>query len=327
MKCIYFIIPCYNESEIITETGKIMSEKVENLIENNIIAPSSKILYVDDGSKDNSWALIKNIVRESSKVSTAIRLSRNEGHQNALMAGMKTAYDFADGVVTLDADLQQDINALDEFIEKYEQGKDIVLGIRRSRNTDNIFKKVSANLFYGLMKILGTDTIRNHADYRLLSHDALTALFQYSETQLFLRGIIASMGFDTDTVMFDVKKGIRGGVSKYSFGKMVSLALNGITSLSIRPVHLIFEIGVMTLIASVVMIIYNIIIYYKGIAVPGWTSILCSIWFLGGLVLMGLGVVGEYIGKTYLETKHRPLFFVKERVNLDEQDTTSSGTF
>lgn len=321
MACLYLVVPCFNEEEIIENTNYVISQKLQELIEKGIINSNSKVLYVDDGSKDSTWKKIQKISQDN-KFVTAIRLARNEGHQNALMAGMRCAYDYADIVITIDADLQQDINALEEFILKYHSGKDIVFGIRNSRKTDGLIKKVTAIAFYRLMKLLGTDTITNHADYRLMSHDALTALFEYRETQLFLRGIIASMGFETDVVKFDVQER-KAGKSKYSMWKMITLALNGITSLSIRPMHLVFYLGVTALLISTGMIIYNIYIYSQGIAVQGWASLLCSIWFLGGLTLASIGIIGEYIGKTYMETKQRPLYFIKEKVNLNEQSRTS----
>lgn len=315
--CLYLVVPCYNEEEIIESSNRQLIAKMQEMMQTKLISTDSRILYVDDGSKDGTWKIIKKICAKSTAMATAIRLSRNEGHQNALMAGMVTAYKYADAVITIDADLQQDISVLDEFIRKYLGGVDIVFGIRNSRKEDGIFKKISALLFYTLMKWFAKDTIPNHADYRLLSHDAMTALFEYRETQLFLRGIIASMGFDTDIVKFDVKKR-QAGKTKYSISKMLTLAVNGITSLSIKPIHLVFGMGMVALAVSAGMIIYDISIYIRGIAVPGWTSQLCSIWLLGGLILISIGIVGEYIGKTYMESKRRPLWFIREVLNLDE---------
>lgn len=313
--CLYIIVPCYNEEAVIELSNTILMDRLQELQSKKLIAEQSKILYVDDGSKDSTWEKIRAITENNTCV-CAIRLARNEGHQNALMAGMKTAAQIADVIITIDADLQQDVGVIEEFLEKYKLGADIVFGIRNSRETDSVSKRLTASLFYSVMKLLGTETIRNHADYRLMSRNALNALFEYRETQLFLRGIVASMGFSTDEVYFDVKKRM-AGKTKYSFGKMLSLAFNGITSLSIRPVHLVFNMGVITTLISVVMIIYNLVVYIQGLTVPGWTSILCSLWFLGGLMLISQGIIGEYIGKTYMETKRRPLYYIKDKINID----------
>ena len=247
-----------------------------------------------------------------------IRFSKNEGHQNALYAGYLTGYRAGcDAVISIDADLQQDVDAIEDFIAEYKNGSDIVLGIRKSRSSDGYLKKITAELFYSIMNTLGTKTIRNHADYRLLSRRAVDCLSEYGETQLFLRGLISSMGLVQSRVYFEVKEREQGR-SKYSIKKMLNLAFNGITSFSIKPMHMIFCCGMATMLTSVVMIIYNVVVWYKGTAEPGWASILCSIWFLGGMNFTFLGVIGEYIGKAYMEIKHRPLYFVKERFNLDE---------
>lgn len=281
MVCLFLVVPCYNEEEIIEDSNKKIINRLHRLIEAKVIDQSSRVLYVDDGSRDRTWELIRKLSSENADYISAIRLARNEGHQNALMAGMQAAYEHCDVVVTIDADLQQDIEVLDEFIQKYKEGNEIVFGIRKSRNTDTFGKKISANLFYHFMNFLGTKTIKNHADYRLMSKMALTALFEYGETQLFLRGIIATMGFKSDTVYFEVKQRT-AGKTKYSLGKMLSLAINGITSLSIKPLHMVFYLGIGVLFISIIMIIRNLYIWSTGIAVSGWTSILCSLWALGG---------------------------------------------
>lgn len=315
--CLYLVVPCYNEEEILEETNCELASKLQSMISEKQISSESKILYVDDGSKDNTWEILKEICAKQSTMTTAIRLSRNEGHQNALMAGMSIAYKYADAVITIDADLQQDIDVLGEFVKKYIGGADIVFGIRNSRKEDGFFKKTSASLFYMIMRWFAKDTIPNHADYRLLSHNAMMALFEYNETQLFLRGLISSMGFDTDTVIFNVRQR-KAGKTKYSISKMLTLAVNGITSLSIKPIHLVFGMGLIALLVSAGMIVYNISIYLNGIAVPGWTSQLCSTWLLGGLILISIGIVGEYVGKTYMEAKRRPLWFIREAININE---------
>lgn len=323
----YFVVPCYNEEEILAQTHEALAKKLEDLTGKSLISRESRILYVDDGSTDHTWQELKKIaLRDPDRVS-AIRFARNEGHQNALLGGMKEAYAYADFVVTIDADLQQDLSVLEEFIEHYDAGKDIVFGVRNSRKTDGFFKKTTASLFYGLMRLLGTETIQNHADYRLMSKAALTALFEYPETQLFLRGMIASMGFDTGVVRFEVQERTGGGKTRYSLRKMLGLAVNGITSMSIRPLQAVFLMGIVAFIISIFMIIYNVSVYLKGITVPGWTSSLCSVWLLGGCNLIGTGLLGEYVGKTYLEAKHRPMYFIKERIHPDEQNRTPEQTF
>lgn len=314
---IIIVIPCYNEEEALPTTIAALSEKLRCLKEEGAVSGQSGLLFVDDGSSDATWEIIRR-GGEAEPALSGIRLSKNVGHQNALMAGMKCAFDArADGVITIDADLQQDIDAMDEFIRKYKDGADIVCGIRTSRDRDGFLKRTTAGVFYGLMRFLGTNVIENHADYRLLSREALGALLEYSETQLFLRGSILELGFRIEYVYFYVKERTQGK-SKYSPSKMFSLALNGITSFSIRPMHFICYCGLIVMLISIGMIIYNIAIWAKGIAVPGWSSILCSIWFLGGLVLFFLGVIGEYLGRTYMEVKRRPLFHIWERVNIDE---------
>lgn len=319
---LYIVIPCFNEQDVIRNTNQKVLCKLCSMINNGIISEKSGILYVDDGSQDNTWNYIKEFVTEYEKQNMeasgrgnikGIKFARNEGHQNALMAGMKYIYKISDVVITIDADLQQDIGVLDRFVEKYEKGSDIVFGIRNSRDTDKWGKKISASLFYKLMKGLGTKTIPNHADYRLLSRKAMENLFQYGETQLFLRGIIADMGFRTSEVYFDVKER-EAGESKYTLGRMIHLAMNGITSLSVKPLHLVFNLGAVAVIISLFMIIYNVLMWGKGITVQGWTSILCSLWLIGGVILVSLGVIGEYIGKLYLEEKKRPLYFIEEEV-------------
>ena len=324
---LYIVIPCFNEQDVIKNTNQKVSCKLDSMINNGAISEKSGILYVDDGSQDKTGNYIKEFVIENERRSVkdsvccnikGIKFARNEGHQNALMAGMKYIYEMSDVVITIDADLQQDIEALDKFIEKYEEGSDIVFGIRNSRDTDKWTKKLSASLFYKVMQSLGTKTIPNHADYRLLSRKAMDNLFKYEETQLFLRGIIADMGFRTSKVYFDVKER-EAGESKYTLSRMVHLAMNGITSLSVKPLHMVFNLGVVAVIISIFMIIYNVLMWGRGITVQGWASILCSLWLISGVILIGLGVIGEYIGKLYLEAKKRPLYFIEEEVGEDNE--------
>lgn len=313
------VVPCYNEQDALPFTIGVLQDKLAGLMRKEMIDASSRLLFVDDGSSDATWDIIKNTGSCMESVQ-GIRFSRNEGHQNALMAGMRYAYcEGADAVITIDADLQQDVDAIDDFLEKYRRGADIIYGIRNSRQTDGLFKKLTAGLFYRMMSLLGARTVKNHADYRLLSRNALSALLEYGETQLYLRGMVSTLGFTEDRVYFDVKER-ENGKSKYSVSKMLALAFNGITSFSIGLIHMIFMVGIAVTIASFVMIIYNIIIWAKGMAVPGWASILCSIWFFGGLNFIFIGIIGEYVGKSYMEMKRRPLFHVRERVNIDGQN-------
>ncbi|MCR5626988.1 MAG: glycosyltransferase family 2 protein [Lachnospiraceae bacterium] len=319
MSCLYLIVPCYNEEECIQDTVRRLSDKLSKLMENKIVDDNSRILYVNDGSSDRTWELLKKAAEKDPSHISAVSLSRNEGHQNALWCGLNVAYPEADITISIDADLQQDIDAIEKFVEKYNEGNDVVLGIRKSRNTDGFMKKMSATLYYKLMDLLGTKTVPNHADYRLLSRKALSALLEYGETQLFLRGIVANLGFNTGYVYFDVKPREKGS-SKYSVSKMMSLAFNGITSLSIRPMQFMSLLGVIALIVSVIMIIKNIITFFRGEAVVGWASTVCTIWMLGGINLLCMGLLGEYIGKIYLEAKHRPVYFIMDSVNVEKED-------
>jgi len=309
---LYIVVPCYNEEEVLLVTVAQIKHKLESLIERKVVSSESRILFIDDGSKDNTWELIKSYYIESDGLVSGIRLAANVGHQNALLAGLYTASDVCDVTITIDADLQQDINAIDSFLDKYYRGCDIVYGIRNTRDSDRFLKKTTALFFYKLMASLGVTITKNHADYRLMSKGAIQALKSYKEVNLFLRGIIPMLGFQTDMVYFDVKDRF-AGTSKYTLSKMVALALNGITSLSIRPIRAIALIGGLTFIISVIIAIYHVILFFLGsIPIQGWTTITLSIWALGGLQLIALGVVGEYIGKIYLETKERPKFIIWE---------------
>lgn len=312
---LYIVAPCYNEEDVIEESSRILLEKLESLINNQKVDVKSKILFVNDGSKDKTWSLI-HVQHNRNKRICGLNLSKNVGHQNALLAGMIIAKEKADVIITIDADLQQDIEAIDSFLEKYCEGAEIVYGIRNSRNTDKPFKKLTALIFYKLIKILGGDVIENHADYRLMSKKSLEALGDYREVNLFLRGIIPMLGFKTDVVYFDVQKRF-AGTSKYTITKMFGLAINGITSLSIRPIRIITFLGGFVFIISVLMVIYSLGAFFRGEVVAGWTSNMCVVWSLGGIQLLSIGIIGEYIGKTYLETKQRPRYTI-EGVLWDE---------
>lgn len=306
---LYIVVPCYNEEEVLFETSKRLKEKMDSLLERELITAESRIMFVDDGSRDKTWEIISGLVK-SDEVFSGVKLSKNRGHQNALLAGLMTAKQCADCVISMDADLQDDINAVDEFIEKYNQGNDVVYGVRSSRNTDTAFKRVTAQGFYRFMKMLGVDIIYNHADYRLMSKRALDALEQYKEVNLFLRGIVPLVGFKWDTVEYERHERF-AGESKYPLKKMLSFAFDGITSFSIRPIRIITSLGFLIFIASLISIIVLLLLKLVGSTVQGWTTLMASIWMIGGIQLLSLGVIGEYIGKIYKEVKQRPRYVIE----------------
>ena len=279
-------------------------------MEQNKITPDSKIVFIDDGSKDRTWEIIKEL-HEKNPVYQGIKLSRNRGHQNALLCGLMTLKDKADAVISIDADLQDDINAFDAMLEKYEAGCDVVYGVRSKRETDTFFKRFTAEAFYKILNKMGAKVIFNHADFRLMSKRALAAFSQYKETNIFLRGMVPLVGYKSDIVTYERFERL-AGESKYPLKKMLALAWEGITSLSIQPIRMITWLGAIIFIISIIMIIYSLISLIAGTAVSGWASTLCSIWALGGLQLLAIGIIGEYIGKIYLEAKRRPRFIVEE---------------
>ena len=313
---LYIVVPCYNEEEVLPETAKRLREKLRTLTEAGKISAKSRILFVNDGSRDKTWQLIEGL-HKTDPIFSGVNLSRNRGHQNALLAGLMTARDRADMVVSMDADLQDDINAVDEMVERFHEGCDIVYGVRSARDTDTFFKRFTAEAFYKLIKKLGGDVVFNHADYRLMSRRALEALANYKEVNLFLRGIVPMLGYKTATVEY--ARGERfAGESKYPLKKMLSFAMEGITSLSTRPIKFITMLGFGIFAVSILMLIYTIVRWATGAAITGWASTLCSIWAIGGLMLLAIGVIGEYIGKIYLETKERPRYLIEQV--LDEQE-------
>lgn len=316
---LYLVVPCYNEEEVLPHTAEVMREKMRRLQEEGKISPKSKILFVNDGSRDNTWNIIHELCSRDSFFS-GLCFSRNFGHQSAILAGMMAARPHADMVVTIDADLQQDIEALDRFIECYQNGCEVVYGVRNDRNTDSFFKRMTATAFYRIMHWLGCQVMSNHADYRLLSRRALDALAEYQEVNLFLRGLIPTMGFASDVVYFDVKER-EAGVSKYTFSKMMKLAIDGITSMSIRPIRLITVMGFLVCLFSIGMIIYCIYDWTQGRNVPGYTTTLVVSLLMGGLTLFSLGIVGEYVGKIYLEAKARPRYIVQSFIWKDQNVT------
>lgn len=312
MKTLYIVIPMFNEEEVIDETTKRLRIKVNDLIKKKIISKDSKVLYVNDGSKDKTWEKITQINKED-KLFTGISLSRNKGHQNALVAGLLTARNYADVVISMDADLQDDINAIDEMLEKYHNGCDIVYGVRSARKKDTFFKKVTAEGFYKFMKLMGVDIVYNHADYRLTSKRVLDEFSNFKEVNLFLRGIFPLIGFKTDVVYYERAERF-AGTSKYPLKKMLNFAWDGITSFSVKPLRFICVLGFLILFISIIIMIYAFIRKVTGNNVEGWTFITISIWFLGGLQMLSLGIVGEYIGKVYNETKQRPRYIIEENL-------------
>jgi glycosyltransferase involved in cell wall biosynthesis len=308
MSILYLVVPCHNEEEVIPETAAQLCTKLLSMIEKGICSAKSKILFIDDGSTDQTWPLIVDLYNRNDLI-CGLKLSNNFGHQNALMAGLITIKDLADCVISLDADLQDDIEVLDQFLDKYHNGCEVVYGVRKKRETDTFFKRVSAFLFYKLMKALGVKIIYNHADYRLMSKKAVDALAEYQEANLFLRGIIPQIGFKSDIVYYDRNPRF-SGKSKYSVKKMMSFAMDGITSFSIKPLKLISHLGIFISCLSIFALLYALILKLCGTSVPGWFGTVVSIWLIGGIQLFCLGVLAEYIGKTFKEVKQRPRFLV-----------------
>lgn len=307
---LYLVIPCYNEEEVLAETSARLKKKMYDLIEKNKIDQKSRVIFVNDGSGDSTWELIS-MLHQQDKLFGGINLTRNRGHQNALLAGLMTVKDYADMVISMDADLQDDIDAIDEMIDKYAQGIDIVYGVRSRRAKDTFFKKATAEGFYKIMNSMGANTVFNHADYRLMSKRALEGLSQFEEVNLFLRGIVPMIGYPTDVVYYE--RGERfAGESKYPFGKMLSFAIEGITSLSTKPIRMITFLGFFIFLVSIGILIYSLVRHFMGATIVGWTTLMVSVWGIGGLILLSLGVVGEYIGKIYLETKARPRYIVEQ---------------
>ena len=307
---LYLVVPCYNEQEALRKTTQEIDKKIAHLIKKKAISNQSRVVLVDDGSKDKTWSIIKTL-HDRNSLFVGLKLSRNRGHQNALLAGLFFAKERADIVVSMDADLQDDINAIDAFITEYSNGYDIVYGVRSSRDTDTVFKRQSAQLFYKLMRAMGVDLVYNHADFRLMSRRSLDELAKYSEVNLFLRGIIPLIGFPSTIVEY--KRFERtAGESKYPLKKMLSFAFNGVTSFSVKPIRLMFFLGSIFFVASLGFLIYILAQNLLGNTIEGWSFIACSLWFIGGVQMVSIGLLGEYIGKVYSETKARPRYVVEE---------------
>lgn len=306
-----FVIPCYNEEAALHVTAGALKTKIRQLEDSHAIAKDSIVIFVDDGSSDETWNVIEGLHRDDPVVFHGVKLAHNRGHQNALFAGLMRALSLdVDAAVSMDADLQDDPDAVDAMVQEYMQGAEIVYGVRDNRETDTAFKRGTAHAFYALMKWLGTETVPDHADYRLMSRTALQALSQYKESNLFLRGLVPSLGFKTAKVYY--KRGTRvAGESKYPLRKMVAFAVEGVTSFSTKPLTMITGLGLFSVFVGIAMLVYTLVSVFSGHAVAGWGSMMCSMWILGGFILLALGITGEYIAKIYLEVKARPRYIVE----------------
>ena len=309
MEKLAIVVPCYNEEQVLQLTNTSLLGIIENLIQKGKIDSDSFIFYVDDGSKDNTWNIIEKFYKEN-KHTNGLKLAGNVGHQNALTSGLIAVKDVADIIISIDADLQDDINMIEAMVDKYHEGNDIVYGVRNDRRTDSFFKRNTAKLFYKTMKIMGIKSVYNHADFRLMSKRAVEQFSNYKEINLFLRGIIPLLGYKTEKVFYE-RKERTAGESKYPLKKMLALAFEGITSFSIRPIKIVFYLGCIIIMCSITAAIYALISYITGKAVAGWTSLILSIWFIGGVQLLSIGLIGTYIGKIYMEVKHRPRYNIE----------------
>ena len=307
---LYYCIPCYNEEEVLPETAARLSEKLREQIGKGLVSKKSRILFINDGSRDRTWQIICEL-HEKDPIFSGLNLSKNRGHQNALLAGLMTVKDIADVAISMDADLQDDITASDQMLEKYLDGCDVVYGVRSKREKDSFFKRFTAETFYKGMNAMGANTIYNHADYRLLSARALDGLAQFGEVNLFLRGVVPMIGYPSDVVYYERAERF-AGESKYPLRKMLAFAIEGVTSLSTRPLQMITCLGGFVFIGSIVALIYSLVRHFTGHTIVGWTTTILSIWAIGGAILLSLGVIGEYIGKIYLESKSRPRYIVEQ---------------
>ncbi|MCR5653901.1 MAG: glycosyltransferase family 2 protein [Ruminococcus sp.] len=310
MEKLWLVIPCYNEEEVLPETSMRLYKIMADMITNDKISPESKIAFVNDGSKDDTWKLIEKY-HNNLDMFVGINLSRNKGHQNALLAGLTVAKEYADMVITLDADLQDDITKIPEFVDKYYEGNDIVYGVRNNRDTDTGFKRTTAQGFYKFMRALGVDIVENHSDYRLMSKRAIEGLLEFGEVNVFLRGIVPQIGYPSAIVEYKRNERL-AGESKYPLKKMLAFAFDGITSFSIKPLRISLILGMLSFLVAIGFLIYSIVRFFMGQTVGGWASTIVSLWAIGGLQLLMIGIVGEYIGKIYLETKRRPKFIIEK---------------
>lgn len=307
---IAIVIPCYNEEQALPITAREILALIDRMADDELISRDSYILCCNDGSRDATWKVITDLHDADNRLK-GISLAHNRGHQYALLAGLMTAKDACDAAISIDADLQDDPNAIIEMVRKFRDGKEIVFGVRSSRKTDTWFKRTTAHAFYSFQNAMGLETVYDHADYRLMSHRALELLSQYGESNLFLRGIIPQIGLETDIVTYERNERV-AGESKYPLSKMLSFSIDGITSFSARPMRWIFMTGLILLVLDIFIAIYVLLAYFHHSAISGWTSIMLSVWFLGSLILMGIGIVGEYVGKIYIEVKNRPRYAIKD---------------
>lgn len=307
---LYIVVPCYNEEEMLPITAQALLKKLDSLIALGRVSKQSRIMFVDDGSKDKTWEIIEKL-SNAAPAFVGIKLSRNRGHQNALLAGLMTAKDRCDITVSMDADLQDDVDAVDRFLDEYEKGAQIVYGVRSSRDKDTAFKRNTARMYYRTLEHLGVEITYDHADYRLMSKEALEGLARFKEVNLFLRGLVPMVGYKSATVKY-VRNEREKGESKYPLKKMISFAIEGITSLSVKPIRFITFLGIFVFLISIILLIRFFVIWCMGKAVAGWATIVISIWGIGGLQLLAIGIIGEYIGKIYLETKQRPRYIIEK---------------
>ncbi len=316
---LYMVVPCYNEEEVLHETAKRLKEKYCSLIERKLISKDSRVVFVNDGSKDKTWSIISELHEAEPDFFSGINLAHNAGHQNAVLSGLMTVKEICDMAITMDADLQDDINTIDAMVEKYYEGNQVVYGVRSARDTDTFFKKTTAEGFYKFMKVMGADVVYNHADFRLMSKRVLQELSNFREVNLFLRGMVPLIGFQSCNVYYERHERF-AGESKYPLKKMLSFAINGITSFSTKPLKLITSVGMFMSFISILMFIWAIVTKITGFTTIGWSSTMCSIWFIGGLQLLALGIIGEYVGKIYAEVKQRPRYIVAEFINKNSEN-------
>lgn len=316
MKTLYMVIPCFNEEPVLEETSKQLMEVYQSMMNEKLISEASRIIFVNDGSTDLTWKKIQELHNQN-RLFGGINLSRNRGHQNAVLAGLLTVKDDCDIMISMDADLQDDVAVIPEMVRQYNAGFDVVYGVRDNRQTDTAFKRITAQTFYKFMSLMGVETVYNHADFRLMSRRVVEGLAEFGEVNLFLRGMIPLVGFPSTNVYYHRKERF-AGESKYPFTKMLSFAIEGITSLSIKPMRMITDLGFFVFMMSIVILIYSLVRHYTGATIVGWTTTVASIWAIGGLILLSQGIIGEYIGKIYLETKSRPRFIIESYLNNKE---------
>ena len=316
---LYMVVPCYNEEAVLETTASVLEKKYAQLIEKELISEKSRVVFVNDGSADNTWSIISRLHSQKPLLFSGINLAHNRGHQNAVLAGLMTVKELCDAVITMDADLQDDVEAVDEMLKKFYEGNHVVYGVRSNRKTDTVFKRFTAQSFYKFMKVMGADVVYNHADFRLMSARVLSELENFKEVNLFLRGMIPLIGFQSANVYYERKERV-AGESKYPLKKMISFAMNGITSFSVRPLKIITSFGFFMVLVSIIAFVWAFVSKLAGNTELGWSSTLCSIWLIGGIQILCLGIIGEYIGKIYEEVKARPRYIVAEFLNNETQE-------